>query len=81
MVGGSDRALIVLYNLVYFFETLKISDCSGKLMEYNEAKELEEEYSQDASIGSYMYFFKHQSRRWCVDATSGTCYNTCVIYS
>ncbi|PAV58382.1 hypothetical protein WR25_23926 [Diploscapter pachys] len=62
-----------------FFQGEFVCEYKGKLMEYNEAKELEEEYSQDASIGSYMYFFKHHSRRWCVDATSETVYKGRLI--
>lgn len=39
------------------------------MMEYSTAKVLEEEYSTNEDIGSYMYFFTHNSKKWCVDAT------------
>uniref|UniRef100_A0A8R1HUR5 [histone H4]-lysine(20) N-methyltransferase n=1 Tax=Caenorhabditis japonica TaxID=281687 RepID=A0A8R1HUR5_CAEJA len=41
----------------------------GVMMEYSAAKVLEEEYSTDEDIGSYMYFFEHKNKKWCVDAT------------
>ncbi|CAI2348056.1 unnamed protein product [Caenorhabditis sp. 36 PRJEB53466] len=41
----------------------------GVMMEYSEAKVLEEQYSTDEEIGSYMYFFQHNNKKWCVDAT------------
>ena len=29
-------------------------------------------YEKNANIGSYMYFFEHKGKRWCVDATNET---------
>ncbi|CCD63213.1 Histone-lysine N-methyltransferase set-1 [Caenorhabditis elegans] len=41
----------------------------GVMMEYSEAKVIEEQYSNDEEIGSYMYFFEHNNKKWCIDAT------------
>lgn len=30
------------------------------------------EYAKDSDIGSYMYFFEHRNKRYCVDATAET---------
>ncbi|ETN78638.1 hypothetical protein RB195_009832 [Necator americanus] len=46
-----------------------VVEYKGDMMDYNSAKTREEEYAKDPSIGSYMYFFKYKSKRWCVDAT------------
>lgn len=43
-------------------------------MDYAEAVKREAEYAKDSNVGSYMYFFKYQERRMCVDATAETIY-------
>lgn len=37
-----------------------------------EARRREMEYAKDSNIGSFMYFFEHKNKRWCVDATAET---------
>lgn len=49
------------------------------MMDYTSAKIREEEYAKDPSIGSYMYFFKYKSKRWCVDATKESIYKGRLI--
>lgn len=44
----------------------------GDIIDKTEALRRELEYSQDDSIGSYMYFFDHGNRTYCVDATKET---------
>lgn len=44
----------------------------GDIVDYAEAARREMEYAKDSSVGSYMYFFKYQERRMCVDATAET---------
>ena len=39
----------------------------------------EEEYSKDEGIGSYMYYFKHRDREYCVDATKETMFKGRLI--
>ncbi|VDM52636.1 unnamed protein product, partial [Angiostrongylus costaricensis] len=51
----------------------------GDIMDYNSAKLREQEYAKDPSIGSYMYFFKYKSKRWCVDATKESIYKGRLI--
>uniref|UniRef100_A0A1I7UMM1 [histone H4]-lysine(20) N-methyltransferase n=1 Tax=Caenorhabditis tropicalis TaxID=1561998 RepID=A0A1I7UMM1_9PELO len=41
----------------------------GDMMEYSKARIIESEYSYDEQIGSYMYFFEHKGKKWCIDAT------------
>ncbi|PIC42089.1 hypothetical protein B9Z55_009278 [Caenorhabditis nigoni] len=41
----------------------------GNMMEYSEAKTVEEAYSHE-EVGSYMYFFEHKNKKWCIDATA-----------
>ena len=43
-------------------------------MEHNKAKEMEEQYSKNEDIGSYMFFFEYLAKKWCVDATAETPY-------
>ncbi|KIH63630.1 hypothetical protein ANCDUO_06066 [Ancylostoma duodenale] len=52
-----------------FIKNEFVVEYKGDMMDYNSAKIREEEYAKDPSIGSYMYFFKYKSKRWCVDAT------------
>ncbi|TKR68594.1 hypothetical protein L596_024558 [Steinernema carpocapsae] len=44
----------------------------GDLLSKQTAHKREKEYSEDSSIGSYMYFFKHKEVHYCIDATQET---------
>ena len=37
---------------------------SGELIGEKEAKRREEQYSEDPSVGCYMYFFIHKTSKW-----------------
>ncbi|CAL2036101.1 CBN-SET-1 protein [Caenorhabditis brenneri] len=41
----------------------------GEMMEYSQAKLIEQQYSNDEDIGSYMFFFEYNNKKWCIDAT------------
>ncbi|CAB3402173.1 unnamed protein product [Caenorhabditis bovis] len=56
-----------------------VIEYKGEMMHYAAAKRLEEKYSQDEKIGSYMYFFSWNNKKWCVDATSESPYKGRLI--
>ncbi|KAI6234375.1 [Histone H4]-lysine(20) N-methyltransferase [Aphelenchoides fujianensis] len=47
-----------------------VLEYQGDLLDQSEALARERRYEEDPSIGSFMFFFKHKDRRWCVDATA-----------
>jgi len=47
-----------------------IIEYDGDLISCDEAKERENEYKLNPSVGCYMYYFTFQNRKYCVDATS-----------
>ncbi|KAI6215113.1 [Histone H4]-lysine(20) N-methyltransferase [Aphelenchoides besseyi] len=49
-----------------------VVEYKGDLLTYAEARLREKMYAQDSKIGCYMYFFEHQNKRYCVDATTET---------
>lgn len=51
-----------------------VVEYKGDMIPHAEAKIREARYALDPSIGSYMYFFKHKGRNWCVDATEESPY-------
>ncbi|TKR67641.1 hypothetical protein L596_023761 [Steinernema carpocapsae] len=51
----------------------------GELVSMYTARRREKEYSEDSTIGSYMYFFKHKDVQYCVDATEETPYKGRLI--
>ncbi|KAF1746600.1 hypothetical protein GCK72_023057 [Caenorhabditis remanei] len=51
-----------------------VVEYKGDLVEHNKAKEMEEQYSKNEDIGSYMFFFEYLAKKWCVDATAETPY-------
>lgn len=67
--GEKGRGLIAMRP---FLRGEFVVEYKGDLVEYAEAVRREAEYAKDNSIGSYMYFFKYQERRMCVDATAET---------
>ena len=46
-----------------------VCEYAGELVEYNEARDREDEYSLEPEVGSYMYFFQYKNKKHCVDAT------------
>ncbi|CAD5230045.1 unnamed protein product [Bursaphelenchus okinawaensis] len=69
--GEKGRGLIAMRP---FIRGEFVVEYKGPLVDYPEAVKREAEYAKDPSIGSYMYFFKYQERRMCVDATAETPY-------
>ena len=49
-----------------------VVEYAGLLITNEDAIVQEEEYSQDSSIGCYMFFFEHLKKKYCVDATLET---------
>ncbi|KAI6230394.1 [Histone H4]-lysine(20) N-methyltransferase [Aphelenchoides fujianensis] len=47
-----------------------VLEYKGDLLDQSEAVARERRYEDDPSVGSFMFFFKHKDRRWCVDATA-----------
>lgn len=41
----------------------------GDLIDIDSAKDLEDKYSKDSTVGCYMYYFEFKNQRYCVDAT------------
>jgi histone-lysine N-methyltransferase SETD8 len=56
-----------------------VVEYKGDILEYEIAKERERKYAEDPTIGSFMYFFEHHGRRYCVDATEETGYKGRLI--
>ncbi|XP_017047011.1 histone-lysine N-methyltransferase PR-Set7 [Drosophila ficusphila] len=44
----------------------------GDLISINEAAEREKRYALDENAGCYMYYFKHKTQQYCIDATADT---------
>jgi SET domain-containing protein len=47
-----------------------VCEYAGEMISYQAAKNREEAYAQDPSIGCYMYFFEYKSKGYCIDATA-----------
>lgn len=47
-----------------------VVEYAGDLMSLEEGKAREDEYSEDAEIGCYIYFFSFKGKRYCIDATA-----------
>merc|ERR1719187_1428218 len=47
-----------------------VVEYAGDIIDIGSAKERELKYSLDISKGCYMYYFKHKSKQYCIDATS-----------
>uniref|UniRef100_A0A914CMV9 [histone H4]-lysine(20) N-methyltransferase n=1 Tax=Acrobeloides nanus TaxID=290746 RepID=A0A914CMV9_9BILA len=56
-----------------------VVEYKGDLLDYNTAKRREQEYSRNAEVGSYMYFFKRNGQGYCIDATEETPYKGRLI--
>lgn len=55
-----------------FIKNQPIVEYSGELLTNRDANEREAEYARNPAIGSFMYFFTHAGKRFCVDATAET---------
>lgn len=56
-----------------------VVEYKGELIDIRTAREREKKYAEDSSIGSFMYFFKHRNKHYCVDATEETIYKGRLI--
>ncbi|KAL3317421.1 SET domain containing (Lysine methyltransferase) 8 [Cichlidogyrus casuarinus] len=54
----------------HFIEGDFVVEYAGELVSDKEAKDREEKYKKDPSIGSYMFFFNLAGKKYCVDATA-----------
>jgi len=61
-----------VFATVPFFRDDFVCEYAGELIAYTEAKEREKNYACDPTIGCYMFYFKHCSKNYCVDATKET---------
>ena len=55
-----------------FFKGDFVCEYSGELIDYSEAIQREQKYAENNHNHCYMYFFKHKSKRYCIDATVET---------
>lgn len=46
-----------------------VTEYTGEILSATEAKRREEEYATDNRTGSYMFYFKHEEKRYCIDGT------------
>jgi [histone H4]-lysine20 N-methyltransferase SETD8 len=53
-----------------FYKDDFIVEYAGELIPYQEAKDREKKYSEDPTIGCYMYFFEFKTKKYCIDATA-----------
>ena len=70
-VRTSISSFLVIINISFPFQAVKgfskgdfVVEYSGELIDIGTAKDLETKYSQDASKGCYMYYFKHKERQY-----------------
>lgn len=49
-----------------------VLEYAGELIDVNEAKQREQIYAADTSVGCYMYYFTCRNKQYCVDATKET---------
>ena len=61
-----------VFSCKYFKKGDFVCEYAGEMVSYQIAKKREELYSQDTSIGCYMYFFEYKTKIWCIDATEET---------
>ena len=67
----SISSFLVIINFSFPLQAVKgfskgdfVVEYSGELIDIGTAKDLEAKYSQDASKGCYMYYFKHKERQY-----------------
>ncbi|MFH4977063.1 hypothetical protein AB6A40_003772 [Gnathostoma spinigerum] len=56
-----------------------VVEYKGEIIDLQTAKLREKMYAENENIGSYMYFFKHNNKSFCVDATVETPYKGRLI--
>ncbi|KHN79023.1 putative histone-lysine N-methyltransferase set-1 [Toxocara canis] len=56
-----------------------VVEYKGEMIDIHVAKMREKKYAEDSSIGSFMYYFKHNNKHFCVDATEETPYKGRLI--
>ncbi|VDK45437.1 unnamed protein product [Anisakis simplex] len=49
-----------------------VVEYKGEMIDISVARAREKKYAEDASIGSFMYYFKYKNKHFCVDATEET---------
>ncbi|CAH0388815.1 unnamed protein product [Bemisia tabaci] len=49
-----------------------VVEYAGELISHDEARRREQFYAQDENTGSYMYYFVHSNKHYCIDATEET---------
>ncbi|PIC31063.1 hypothetical protein B9Z55_022098 [Caenorhabditis nigoni] len=84
IVNGSNEALLQVFKdpvkgrglrtTVAFEKDDFVIEYKGDMILHSEARAIEARYSLDEKIGSYMFFFEFEGRKWCVDATAETKY-------
>ena len=59
-IEGKGRGVV---STRHFIKDELVCEYSGELISYEEAKNREEEYGKDTSIGCYMYYFKYKTKK------------------
>ena len=68
-IPGKDRGVMVTKKL---FKGQFVVEYAGELIEEDVAKIREEKYTMDETIGSYLFYFKENGKKYCIDATQET---------
>ncbi|CAG0915622.1 unnamed protein product [Notodromas monacha] len=63
---GKGRGVVAVRN---FAKGEFVVEYSGDLIDIKQAEQREAQYARDKNAGCYMYYFEHQNRQYCVDAT------------
>ena len=68
-VPGKGRGVVAEEDILMGDFTVEYA---GDLIDRGEAERKEEEYEKDPTTGSFMFFFREGSKRYCLDATKET---------
>ena len=68
-VPGKGRGVVAEEDILLGDFTVEYA---GDLIERGEAERKEKEYEKDPTTGSFMFFFREGSKRYCLDATQET---------
>ena len=64
--GAKGRGI---YATKPFVQGQFLVEYTGDLIDLDEARQREATYNANPKVGSYVYYFHHRGRHWCIDAT------------
>uniref|UniRef100_T1G895 SET domain-containing protein n=1 Tax=Helobdella robusta TaxID=6412 RepID=T1G895_HELRO len=68
-IEGKGRGVVAARS---FYRGEFIVEYAGDLIEILIARERESKYNLSSAFGCYMYYFKHNNKNYCIDATAET---------